>query len=258
MHRFIYTNELSFADDANVRLLMDHLHIDKGEITKMLSGAPAYLGSTEWEHRRLPLDGDSPEGSVSELEFDTRTVKSVSSAGTSVSRRVSTTMSLSPPPPDLKAKPGVAVRARSVSSATSAISKTSPLSTTSSPSKAPPRASVNTSSSTTPTRSRIAAGGASALKLPANPSSVTRQTSSTASSTVASQTSPNALGRSHYPLPRLYSTPDPHHHPATAPPPASALSVYMLSHRYRLETLESLAKEHILTHMTSDNCIPML
>lgn len=222
----------------------------------MLSSAPAYLGPAEWEYRRLPMEGDLPEGSVSELDYDTRTVKSVPSAGTSVSRRVSNTTS-PPTASDEEVPPIGTLRARSVSSAASTVSKASTVSTTSSASKAPSRASFNTSSSATPTRSRMAAGGPTALKLSANPAPAPRIASKPPSVALA-QTSPTAVARSLYPLPRVHSEADPHRHPSTAPPAASALSVYILSHRYRLETLESLAKEHILTRMTSENCMPML
>ena len=218
----------------------------------MLSGSPAYLGPAEWDYRRLPLVGDLPEGSVSELDYDAGTVRSVSSTGTSVSRRVSAGEV------DKEVHSEERLEARPASSATSAISTASANSTSSSASKAPSRGSVHTSSSVTPTRSRIAEGRSEALKLPDNPNRTTRPAPSKVPSAVGSQTSPKALGRSQYHLPRLHSGPDPHHHPSTAPPPASALSVYMLSHRYRLEILESLAKEHILSRMTSESCMPML
>lgn len=258
LSRFIYTNELSFADQDDARLVMDQLHIDRSEIAKMLSGAPAYLGLAEWDYCRLPMDGDLPEGGVSELDYDSRTIKSVSSTGTSVSRRVSTT-NISPtlPSSEKEIKQNHQARARSASSAGSTISKTSTVSTTSSVSKPTSRGSVNTSSSATPTRSRIA-GDTAGLKLTTNPPGASRTAPSKSSDAAISQTSPNSLVLSHYPLPRLHSEPDPHQHPMAIPARASALSMYMLSHRYRLETLESLAKEHILTRMTSENCMPML
>jgi hypothetical protein len=51
---------------------------------------------------------------------------------------------------------------------------------------------------------------------------------------------------------------DPHKHPVEQPPPACAMAVYMLAHQYRLETLELLAKGHILSHLTHSTCIPVL
>ena len=51
---------------------------------------------------------------------------------------------------------------------------------------------------------------------------------------------------------------DPHLHPCEIPAPAWALSMYILAHRYRLETLADLAKGHILAHLTHSTCIPVL
>jgi hypothetical protein len=58
--------------------------------------------------------------------------------------------------------------------------------------------------------------------------------------------------------PRNASEVDPHPHPTTQPQPASAMSIYMLAHQYRIEALEELAKRHILSHLTHSSCIPVL
>lgn len=52
--------------------------------------------------------------------------------------------------------------------------------------------------------------------------------------------------------------PDPHPHPAPAPTPPSALSMYMLSHRYDIPVLQALAKERVLKGLSADDCMPML
>jgi hypothetical protein len=51
---------------------------------------------------------------------------------------------------------------------------------------------------------------------------------------------------------------DPHDHPIGVPGPASALSIYILAHLYRMEILADLAMEHILIHLEPGNCVAML
>jgi len=80
-------------------------------------------------------------------------------------------------------------------------------------------------------------------------------------------TPPISIGSSHYtnsaqrPRPRLSATPssgDPHAHPTSTPPPASALSVYQIAHRYELPGLATLALEHMLTTITPQSCFALL
>ncbi|RXK37333.1 hypothetical protein M231_05399 [Tremella mesenterica] len=52
--------------------------------------------------------------------------------------------------------------------------------------------------------------------------------------------------------------PDPNPHPTPQPGPASALRIYMLAHRYRLDMLESLAREHLVGLLNVDNAMGML
>ena len=129
--KFIYTYQITFADDDNVRLLTDRCHLNNGEVAKMLGSAPAYLGENEWDYRRLPMIEEEPEDNVSDFEHDGKTTK-------------------------------------------------------------------------------------------------------------------------------MFSEPDPHHHPTTAPGPGSALAIFKLSHRYRIEVLQNLAMEHILSRLTPGNCMPLL
>ena len=65
------------------------------------------------------------------------------------------------------------------------------------------------------------------------------------------------VGKGPHPT-RAISEPDPHQHPCEAPAPACALSMYMLAHRYRLDELVGLARNHILDHLTHSTCIPVL
>lgn len=45
---------------------------------------------------------------------------------------------------------------------------------------------------------------------------------------------------------RQHPAPDPHQHPTAAPPPASALSMYQIAHRYSIPGLATLALEHMI------------
>ena len=76
-----------------------------------------------------------------------------------------------------------------------------------------------------------------------------------------------AIGSPHYasspqrPRPRTSVTPsseDPHAHPTSTPPPASALSVYQIAHRYELPGLATLALEHMMTTITPQSCFALL
>ncbi|KAF9268194.1 hypothetical protein L218DRAFT_853507 [Marasmius fiardii PR-910] len=48
----------------------------------------------------------------------------------------------------------------------------------------------------------------------------------------------------------MISSPDPHQHPTPHPPPASALSMYQVAHRYTMPALANLALEHTLSTIT--------
>ncbi|ORY30544.1 hypothetical protein BCR39DRAFT_528627 [Naematelia encephala] len=245
MLKFLYTNHLVFAPDDDVRVLMGQLQLDRGEIVKLLAGGGGGLRGGEWEYKRLNVEGEIGED-MSELEmrddFDARTVLSVSSVGTSASRRVSAVVSPTPaiPPTTNRRDSPNRARAGSASGASSTLSKTSRTS--------------RTSSSATPTTST----SRSRLTPSTNPTSPSRSSSSIPKTT---PTSTGSTSPKHLPLgrpQRHVPEPDPHPHPAPPPPPGSALAVYMLANRYRLDTLEALAKEHILAKMTGDNCMPML
>lgn len=54
------------------------------------------------------------------------------------------------------------------------------------------------------------------------------------------------------------TAPDPHHHPTAPPVPASALSIYQISHRYGLLGLQHLALEHMVSNLTVENSFPLL
>ncbi|KZT12724.1 uncharacterized protein LAESUDRAFT_808275 [Laetiporus sulphureus 93-53] len=61
--------------------------------------------------------------------------------------------------------------------------------------------------------------------------------------------------RSH---PPMASTTDPHAHPTSPPPPASALSMYQIAHRYGMPGLATLALEHIMSTITPQSSFAIL
>ena len=228
---FMYTNQLIFASNDDVRHLMNQLHLDKGSIAQCLSRPATPYGPGEWDYRRLPTDGEE------DLDgFDARTIKSVSSVS-----------GLSPP-----ASVTSGVRSTSTTSRTSSNSNTK---TNTSSSAIPVISTSKPRSAQSTTRSRM---GSKSSPAPTSSTPTKSASTSASSTTLGTTTSPQGVvaTRGHYS--RVHSEPDPHAHPCTPPAPASALSVYILSHRYRLEALESLAKDHILGKMTPENCMPML
>lgn len=52
--------------------------------------------------------------------------------------------------------------------------------------------------------------------------------------------------------------PDPHAHPTPELPPASALAIYQIAHRYSLPGLQSLALEHMMNTITPQSAFPLL
>ena len=54
------------------------------------------------------------------------------------------------------------------------------------------------------------------------------------------------------------SSGDPHLHPTSTPPPASALSVYQIAHRYGMPGLATLALEHMMATITPRSCFALL
>ncbi|ORX37222.1 hypothetical protein BD324DRAFT_650828 [Kockovaella imperatae] len=243
MLKFIYTNSLDFADEEDVRAIMRQGQLCRSEVVKSLtSGAPLYTGLGEWDYRRLPIEGEDIDDG-----FDVQTVKSVSSTGTRVS-------GLSPS--------SSVNRKANVGGASSVSAEKNP--TTSITPKPGASAKVATRpapATPTPIRPRPPPNKASSSN---DTSNLTPATNPNTSKHLASQTSPAGAGTgTGTALPSRqfisrHGEPDPHPHPAPQPLPASALAIYMLSHRYRLETLELLAKDHILAVLRPDNCMSYL
>ncbi|WWD05078.1 hypothetical protein V865_003149 [Kwoniella europaea PYCC6329] len=76
------------------------------------------------------------------------------------------------------------------------------------------------------------------------------------SATSASRTIPNSAG-SRRSESHIRSQPDPHPHPTPITPSADALEIYIAAHKYRLDILRGLAKEHLLKYLDEVNCIPL-
>ena len=68
----------------------------------------------------------------------------------------------------------------------------------------------------------------------------------------------NAPQRPHARAPVAPSSGDPHPHPTSTPPPASALSVYQIAHRYGMPGLAALALEHMMATITPRSCFALL
>jgi len=133
-----------------------------------------------------------------------------------------------------------------------------------------------TSASKPPSSSTLRSTGSAASRRGAVPdsssisiavSSPGPHASSSSSSRHAPQPRSISIGTPHYanasqrPRARVSGTPssgDPHAHPTSTPPPASALSVYQIAHRYELPGLATLALEHMLTTITPQSCFALL
>lgn len=68
----------------------------------------------------------------------------------------------------------------------------------------------------------------------------------------------NAPQRPHARTSGAPSSGDPHAHPTSTPPPASALSVYQIAHRYGMPGLATLALEHMMATITPRSCFALL
>jgi hypothetical protein len=128
-----------------------------------------------------------------------------------------------------------------------------------------------TSSSKLPSSSTLRSTSSAVSRRGAVPdnSSISLAVSTTPARPSPSHTTPPiAIGSPHYANPAQRSRPripaatpssgDPHAHPTSTPPPASALSVYQIAHRYELPGLATLALEHMMTTITPQSCFALL
>jgi hypothetical protein len=123
-------------------------------------------------------------------------------------------------------------------------------------SKPPPSSTLRSTSSVVSRRSVVP-----------DSSSITIPVSSPAHTSSGHTTQTISIGSPHYAnspqRPRLRtsaapSSEDPHAHPTSTPPPASALSVYQIAHRYELPGLATLALEHMMVTITPQSCFALL
>jgi hypothetical protein len=127
---------------------------------------------------------------------------------------------------------------------------------TTSASKPPPSSTLRSTSSVISRRSVVP--DSSSITIPVSSSA---HTSSGHASQTISIGSPHYANSPQRPRPRTSAAPsseDPHAHPTSTPPPASALSVYQIAHRYELPGLATLALEHMMSTITPQSCFALL
>ena len=280
--RFIYCNALTFAAEDDVRLIMDIASLDRRAIHKTLSGKPqSSIGHRlywltpspqEWDYRTIPLEAGSESDdtvsatmsmsmsmTLSEPDGHSVSEASVRSGGGHGRMMSPTKESTAGRRPSLGISSGAGGGTAANAESAKAIAR---------PGR--PAAVGAVMPNVQPRRGAPPSSMASATPTKATgPRPVTTDRTGLASSTRSGKppTSP-VLGLSKHCMspaphrpPRLSDTapiPDPHPHPAPPPTYPSALSMYMLAHRYDITVLEELAKERILKGLTPEKCMPML
>lgn len=210
--RWLYTDEIVFSSTESVRAVMTQVRVDK-------AAARRVLDLESWEYQ--PIEDD---------DVETRTVRSVSSMGTTASGRRS-------PAPSTGVPSGASSRRPS------AVSPTPSTAPTPTPRTNRPAATASTPSGVP----RIATASCPARKPAAKPKP----------SPPGAPKSP-PVSRSPYSIPRRAPVPDPHPHPSPPPPSASPLAVFFLAHRYGLSELEAVARDFLLRHLTPQTCVATL
>lgn len=246
--KWVYANWVLFRKEDDPREAIDGIGAGWSARGFSTPGAP-----DEWEwktfSKRVPSEGHT--GVIS----DTRSVTSAESA---------------------RSNTGTGATARGKEKQNYMPGSTSASMGMRSPAKIAPsssKAGVNASSTPT-TRSPgarqsnapSASGSASALAATLSPTAASGTASHRSSKPVSlTIPSPSAkFGAPHFPMSphaprgRVASSADPHPHPTSEPPPASALSMYSVAHRYAMPGLASLALEHILSTITPQTSFAVL
>jgi hypothetical protein len=209
---------------------------------------------TAFDARRRPSEDVVDSRSVASVESAVKKGKASgasSSAGASTSKTAGGAPGSSSSATPARPPPSPIRRSTSGTSSTSAAGPSTTLGVPGD--SAPP---------TSPTRSRkndLAAHLPPALSppspsYPSAPSHFARHTSSQRTRQ-PSHAHPLSPVRAHAPPLRQ---PDPHLHPCAAPPPASALSMYQVAHRYGMPGLAALSLEHILGTITPQGSFALL
>jgi hypothetical protein len=120
-------------------------------------------------------------------------------------------------------------------------------------SKPPPSSSLRSTSSVVSRRGTVPDGPSINI-----PVSSPAHSSSGHTHAIRSPHYTNSPQRPRTRAPAAPSSGDPHAHPTSTPPPASALSVYQIAHRYELPGLANLALEHMMTTITPQSCFALL
>lgn len=228
--KWVYANWLLFKEEDDPRSAVEG--IGAGWSVRWLSTQGT---AGEWDWKTFSKNSATDDDIVSAASGDS-VHSPVEGRGTGSSQSKSTFSNSRPTPAAMRN----AVQQRSTSTA----------------SKSPSSSNLRSTSSTVSRRGTVP--DSTSLSI-----AVSRPTHSSSSHTVQSI----SIGSPHYasspqrPRPRTSAAPssgDPHAHPTSIPPPASALSVYQIAHRYELPGLATLALEHMMTTITPQSCFALL
>jgi len=242
--KWIYGNWLLFKELDDPRAAVDG--IGEGWSTRWLN-----VRGGEWDWKTFRKTGVSDDSNTSTRD-DCRSITSAESRRSSETGRAST--GKGKPPFQTSTTPTSSSMRSPSGTRSSASSKTTSMSAGASrqPSASGPRRSVAT---TAPSTSALPMTSHSAKAVPVP---VTLSTSNFVTSSHY-PVSPNAQRHNqHLHPPPVANAVDPHSHPTPPPPPASALSMYQVAHRYAMPGLASLALEHMMSTITPQSSFPLL
>ncbi|KZS97936.1 hypothetical protein SISNIDRAFT_449536 [Sistotremastrum niveocremeum HHB9708] len=239
--KWVYGNWLLFQPDDDPRIAVDGL--GAGWSTKWLHDRGG-----EWDWKVLGPNEHATDGSRTSREDDgpALSIHSADSSGSVHANDLSNSAASSKSKTATRPSSGILLSALPTPSSRF-VGRISSSTTTTSLSRGP-------SSQSTPPPPRR------------SPSAPSKSSSGSTTDTKTPPVSIASSGRSHFPISPRQSrhtlfpptAPDPHSHPIRPPPPASALSVYQIAHRYSLVALQHLALEHIISNLTVENSFPLL
>ncbi|EJT97762.1 hypothetical protein DACRYDRAFT_18333 [Dacryopinax primogenitus] len=228
--KWVYTNWIHFKEEDDPRVVFD-------TAVGSLSAQRLAGGVAEWEWRTLIRADPSADsvGSRDDIDSDVRAARSVASVESlpSVAPARHTVESIAerttPGPDPIRRVPSTPITGNDGFSRVHAAVSTRPT-------------SIPTSTSRKP----------SAIPIPTS-------TGSPNTGFVKRNPQPRPSKSPHLPrFPSHNLNTDPHPHPAGQPPPASALSIYKIAHRYLLPGLSNLALDHMLSTITPQSAFPLL
>ncbi|THH30679.1 hypothetical protein EUX98_g3496 [Antrodiella citrinella] len=250
--KWVYGNWTLFREQDDPKAAVDG--VGAGWSAKSLKNA---AGTDEWEWKIFSKHYDS-----SQDLSDARSVASLESGNSNTQKAKNLKgKQVSPSNPNASGANNALSTMRSTGGAGPSRQPPSP---SKSLSNRPPASPTRRTSSGPPN-----AGNQLSLTVPMPPS----PTPSPRSKTIPLAVSPTAgnfptSGGPHHPLsprqqrqrsrPSSTGNPDPHPHPVSAPPPASALSMYQVAHRYAMPGLASLALEHMMSTITPQSSFALL